>query len=88
MCVLLQVEPEWRLEHFFIVDQQRQAMDYDKKNEVRPLTSPAIMTGDVDYYTADIRSGQKAAAIMMMLNDWVGEEAFKKAINMYLTNNQ
>lgn len=81
------VEPEWRLEHFFIVDQQRPALDHDK-NQKRPLTTPAIMPGDVDYYTADRKSGQKAAAIMMMLKDWVGEEAFKKAITMYLTHNQ
>jgi len=46
------------------------------------------MPGDADYYAADRLSGQKAAAIMLMLNDWVGEEAFKKAINMYLTHNQ
>lgn len=87
VCALIQVEPEWRLEHFFIVDQQRPALDHDK-NQKRPLTTPAIMPGDVDYYTADRKSGQKAAAIMMMLKDWVGEEAFKKAITMYLTHNQ
>lgn len=81
------MEPEWRLEHFFIVDQQRPALD-DDKNQMRPLSAPAIMPGDADYYMADRLSGQKAAAIMMMLNDWVGEEAFKKSIHMYLTHNQ
>jgi len=87
VCTLLQLEPEWRLEHFFIVDQQRPALD-DDKNQMRPLSAPEIMPGDADYYTADRLSGQKAAAIMMMLNDWVGEEAFKKSINIYLTHNQ
>jgi len=81
------VEPEWRLEHFFIVDQQRPAMDYDRTQK-RPLTSPAIKPGDVNYNVANRLSGQKAAAIMMMLNDWVGEKAFKRAINIYLTHNQ
>ncbi|XP_060860636.1 aminopeptidase N-like [Metopolophium dirhodum] len=81
------LEPEWRLEHFFIVDQQRQALD-DDRNQIRPLSAPAIMPGEADYYTADRLSGQKAAAIMMMLNDWVGEEVFKTSINMYLTHNQ
>jgi len=83
----LQLEPEWRLEHFFIVDQQRPALDNDK-NQIRPLSAPAIVPGDADYHTGDGLSAQKAAAIMMMLNDWVGEEAFKKSINMYLARNQ
>jgi len=81
------VEPEWRLEHFFIVDQQRPALDNDR-NQKRPLTSPAIKPGHVNYNTANKLSIQKAAAIMMMLNDWVGDKVFKKAINIYLTHNQ
>jgi len=52
------------------------------------LTSPEIKPGDVNYNIASRLSGQKAAAIMMMLNDWVGEKAFKRAINIYLTHNQ
>ncbi|XP_025208516.1 endoplasmic reticulum aminopeptidase 1-like isoform X2 [Melanaphis sacchari] len=81
------VEPEWRLEHFFIIDEQRSAMDYDL-NQTQPLTTPGIMPADMDYNLADTFFKQKAAAVMRMLNDWVGEETFKKAINAYLTRNQ
>jgi len=85
---LLQVEPEWKLEHFFIVENQRPAMDLDQNLLRRPLNAPAIGPDDEDYYSADRFSKQKASAVMRMLNDWVGEEVFKKAINAYLTHNQ
>uniref|UniRef100_A0A2S2P8T3 Aminopeptidase n=1 Tax=Schizaphis graminum TaxID=13262 RepID=A0A2S2P8T3_SCHGA len=81
------VEPEWRLEHFFVVDMQRPAMDCDQIQR-RPLTAPAIVPEDVDYYPTDKFSEQKSAAVMRMLSDWVGEDVFKKAINAYLTHNQ
>lgn len=82
------MEPEWRLEHFFIAENQRPAMDLDQNLQRQPLAAPAIGPGDVDYNSADRFSKQKAATVMRMLNDLVGEEVFKKAINAYLTHNQ
>jgi len=80
---VLQLEPDWRLEQFFVVKELQRALEHDQ------YSNNAIekMDGKFDGMIDKI-SSTKGAAIFRMLNDWVGDEVFKRALNIFLTKNQ
>lgn len=82
----LQLEPELCLEHFFVVEKLQMAMEFDQALKYSVHAS-VLMANKIDG-TFDKISRNKGASILRMLNDLVGEKAFKKALNLYLTKNR
>uniref|UniRef100_A0A2S2QZ70 Thyrotropin-releasing hormone-degrading ectoenzyme n=1 Tax=Sipha flava TaxID=143950 RepID=A0A2S2QZ70_9HEMI len=84
-----EVEPDWRLEHFFVIEQLQSVLEYDQSTaKQHPLSAPLSVPEDDDYDVFDGIARNKGAAVLRMLRDWVGEESFKKAVNVYLTTNR
>lgn len=62
------------------------ALEYDQTPK-HPLSASVSTLEDIDDVFDEI-SYNKGAAILRMLNSWVGEDVFKKALNLYLTQNR
>ncbi|VVC40903.1 Hypothetical protein CINCED_3A018294 [Cinara cedri] len=80
------LEPEWLLEHFFVVEIQQTGLEYDQTRK-HPLSASVSTTTEFDDIFDKI-TNNKGAAVLRMLNDWVGDDVFKKALNIYLTQNR
>lgn len=83
---MLQLEPDWRLEQFFVVKELQRALEHDQYSKY-PISAIEKMGGKFDGMIDNI-SCTKGAAIFRMLYDWVGEEVFKRALNIFLTKYQ
>ncbi|XP_050434254.1 aminopeptidase N-like [Adelges cooleyi] len=77
--------PDWRLDEFFLVEQHQMALAYDQTPR-HPLTVNLSVFQDVDIF--DTITYSKAATVLKMLRDVVGEKVFKTALNIYLSENQ
>lgn len=86
MCTHLQLEPNWRLDHLFVVEKHQAALEYDRTLR-RPLSGSVSTSEQIDSVFDKI-SYDKGAAVLRMLHSWVGENVFKKAVNIYLTRNR
>ncbi|CAH1738623.1 aminopeptidase N-like [Aphis gossypii] len=80
------VEPDWRLEDVFVYEVHQSALEADQSPTHAisgSVETPAQIKGMFD----DI-SYSKAGAVLRMLQYAVTEEHFKKALNLYLKNNE
>lgn len=79
------MEPDWRLEDLFVIEVHQSALEADQtpmhaiSGSVR---TPPEIKGMFDEISYD-----KAGAVLRMLQYTVTEDLFKKALNLYLTNN-
>lgn len=83
--IFQQTVPDWRLDEFFLVEQHQMALAYDQTPR-HPLTVNLSVFQDVDIF--DTITYSKAATVLKMLRDVVGEKVFKTALNIYLSENQ
>lgn len=82
----MQFEPDWRLEHLFVVNVLQTALEQDQKLNLTSNT--AVQTDENVYETFGKITNNRGAAVLRMLNDWVGEKVFRKALKLYLNKNQ
>ncbi len=80
------LRPEWRVE----LDQVRtslRAMDVDRLASTRPVRNPVERPHEIDE-VFDAIAYSKGASALRMSEGWVGEDAFRQAINAYLAKYQ
>lgn len=77
--------PEWGVRLDAILESQ-DVMDQDGLMSARAVRQPAVSTSDIES-AFDPITYQKGAAILQMLEHWVGEERFKIGIHDYLSDN-
>lgn len=75
--------PEWHAYEDFISDNIGQALVQDQLKATHPINVDVKTPGEIDALF-DAISYQKGASVLNMVNDYVGEAAFRKGLNMYL----
>lgn len=78
------MEPNWRLEEFFVVDQHQTAMEFDQTPR-HPVTASAKSSEDIQKLSDKI-THNKAAALLRMLKLAVGEYYFQEPLKNYLNS--
>ena len=74
--------PDWHVELDEIADNHK-AMGLDSLRSTRPIRSKASTPAEIAELFDPI-AYEKGAAVLRMLESWVGEEPFRKGINAYL----
>ena len=75
-------KPEWHLELDEVADNQ-QAMGLDALQATRPIRAKAETPAEINELFDPI-AYEKGAAVLRMIEAWVGEEAFRKGVNAYI----
>jgi len=76
--------PEWNGQPSVVASKSR-AMAMDSLKTARQIAQPIRSTDDIHDAFDGITYG-KCAAVVGMLEAWVGEQAFREAVHAYLTN--
>ncbi len=75
-------KPEWHADLDEVQDNQK-AMSLDALNTTRPVRMKASTPVEIDELFDPI-AYEKGAAVLRMIEGWVGEEAFRKGVNAYI----
>ncbi len=75
--------PEWHGFSDFLSDNLGSALSEDQLKNTHPINVEVRTPGEIDSLF-DAISYQKGASVLNMVNDYVGEKAFRKGLNMYL----
>ena len=75
-------KPEWHLELEEVADNQ-QAMGLDALQSTRPIRAKAETPAQINELFDPI-AYEKGAAVLRMIEAWVGEEPFRKGVNAYI----
>jgi aminopeptidase N len=75
-------KPEWHLELDEVRSNQR-AMALDSLNSTRPIRAKASTPAEINELF-DAIAYEKGAAVLRMIEGWVGEEAFRTGVNAYV----
>ncbi|KAJ6623433.1 leucyl aminopeptidase [Mycena sp. CBHHK59/15] len=83
---LSSIFPEWRPNSEFISDHLQSALALDAKLSSHPIE---VECPDANYINQifDALSYSKAASVLRMLSDYVGEDKFLKGVSIYLKRN-
>ena len=79
-------KPEWHLELDEVQDNQR-AMGLDGLQSTRPIRAKAETPAEINELFDPI-AYEKGAAVLRMIEAWVGEDAFRAGVNAYIEANQ
>ena len=79
-------KPEWQLELNETADNQR-AMNLDALRATRPIRSKASTPAEINELFDPI-AYEKGAAVLRMIESWVGEAAFQKGVNAYIAKHK
>ena len=79
-------KPEWHVEEDDVQDNQR-VMGLDALQSTRPVRSKAETPAQINEQFDPI-AYQKGAAVLRMIEAWVGEEAFRQGVNAYIEKYQ
>ncbi|KAJ7694164.1 leucyl aminopeptidase [Mycena rosella] len=84
--ILPRIFPEWKANSEFISDHLQSALALDAKHSSHPIE---VDCPDANHISQifDALSYSKAASVLRMLCDYVGEEKFLKGVSLYLKNN-
>jgi aminopeptidase N len=74
--------PDWHVELDEVGDNHR-AMSLDSLRSTRPIRSKASTSAEINELFDPI-AYEKGAAVLRMIENWVGEEPFKKGVNAYI----
>ncbi|KAF9504838.1 hypothetical protein BS47DRAFT_1438322 [Hydnum rufescens UP504] len=89
VIILNKIFPEWRPHSAFINDHLERALQLDAQRSSHPIQvdcPDAAMINQVRYFPFDALSYSKAASMLRMLSQYVGEEKFLKGVSIYLKN--
>jgi aminopeptidase N len=75
-------KPEWHLELDEVLENGR-AMSLDALRSTRPIRAKASTPAEIGELF-DAIAYEKGAAVLRMVEAWIGEEAFRKGINAYV----
>ena len=76
-------QPKWRFDQDAAADLNR-TLDADSGRTTRPIRERAETPAEIDALFDDIAYG-KAGAVVAMVENWVGEEVFRKGVQAYLS---
>ena len=79
-------KPEWHVELDEVQDNQR-AMGLDGLQSTRPIRAKAETPAEINELFDPI-AYEKGAAVLRMIEAWVGEDAFRAGVNAYIEANQ
>ena len=79
-------KPEWRVELDEVQDNQT-AMGLDALRSTRPIRAKAETPAEINELFDPI-AYEKGAAVLRMIEAWVGEEPFRKGVNAYIERYQ
>jgi aminopeptidase 2 len=84
--ILNRLFPEWRVNSKFINENLNSALRLDAKLSSHPIE---VAVPDVNQISQifDALSYAKAASVLRMLSEYVGEDRFLKGVSIYLKNN-
>ncbi|MGP8258348.1 MAG: M1 family metallopeptidase [Acidobacteriaceae bacterium] len=74
--------PKWRFEQDAALEKER-TMDEDAGRTTRAIRARAETPAEIDEMFDDIAYG-KAGAVIAMVENWVGEETFRKGVQAYV----
>ncbi|KAK2960455.1 putative Puromycin-sensitive aminopeptidase [Blattamonas nauphoetae] len=75
--------PKWKIWNDFQVESQGAAFDADSKDSTHPIHVPILRVQDTEDIFDSI-SYEKSSCVLLMLNDFIGPEAFQKGFGLYL----
>jgi len=84
--ISLQVEPDWRLEDVFVYEVHQLALNADQ-SPMHAISGSVETPAQIRSMFDDI-SYSKAGAVLRMLQYVVTEDNFKRALELYLTENE
>ncbi|KAJ6646807.1 Aminopeptidase N, partial [Pseudolycoriella hygida] len=80
--------PEWNQRHFFNIRALHGAFRFDAGDTTRPMTAtPSLRTPAEVRATFNTIAYEKSGSVIRMFQSALGEEIFREALNLYLTNN-
>lgn len=79
----MQISPEWRVLDFFSVNELQESMEKDSDRSSHPISFPVSKPSDIRRIFDPI-SYAKGASIIGMMQHFLGERAFKGALQEYL----
>ncbi len=74
--------PDWKVELDEVADNQT-AMNRDSLQTTRPIRARASTPAEISELFDPI-AYEKGAAVLRMIEEWVGEQAFQKGVNAYI----
>ncbi|KAJ6637110.1 Aminopeptidase Ey, partial [Pseudolycoriella hygida] len=77
------IEPSWRIIDFFSIKELQAAMKIDGDSSSHPISFPVSKPSDIRRIFDPI-SYSKGASIIRMMNEFLGEKAFKTGLQSYL----
>ncbi|KAJ6455781.1 leucyl aminopeptidase [Mycena sanguinolenta] len=86
LVILHRIFPEWKANSEFISDHLQSALALDAKLSSHPIEVPCPNADHINQIF-DALSYSKAASVLRMLCDYVGEEKFLKGVSLYLKKN-
>ncbi|XP_050337448.1 puromycin-sensitive aminopeptidase isoform X2 [Bactrocera neohumeralis] len=79
--------PEYDIWTQFVTDMYTRALELDSLKNSHPIEVPVGHPCEIDEIFDEI-SYNKGASVIRMLHDYIGEEDFRKGMNIYLTRHQ
>ncbi|EUC58817.1 leucyl aminopeptidase [Rhizoctonia solani AG-3 Rhs1AP] len=80
-----QIFPEWRADSDFTTDDLERALKLDAKRSSHPVDVDCPDASQINQIF-DALSYSKAASVLRMLSEYVGQETFLKGVSIYLKN--
>ncbi|CAE7223560.1 unnamed protein product [Rhizoctonia solani] len=80
-----QIFPEWRADSEFTTDDLERALNLDAKRSSHPIDVDCPDATQINQIF-DALSYSKAASVLRMLSEYVGQETFLKGVSIYLKN--
>jgi len=81
------IHPEMKIWNLFLTNSLSGALELDSLENTHPVEVEVFSAGDIDEIFDEI-SYDKGASVIRMLHHYLGEEAFRKGMNAYLTKHQ
>lgn len=81
------IHPDWQIMDFFSIDDLQKAMELDSDQQSHAISFPVSKPEDIRRIF-DAISYSKGASIIRMMNSFLGEKTFIKAIRSYLKTYQ
>ena len=75
--------PEWDVDKKYLEDNFREALFADQLHNTHPISVKVNKPGEIDEIFDEI-SYEKGGSVLKMLEDYIGEEAFRKGVSAYL----